>query len=71
MAIYSWRTTKTGLGYAFTVVKIAPRTTANDVGHYADTTTVKAGTAVASRDVAKRAAQKWVRYFRALDRKAA
>ena len=64
----SWNTTKTDAGYAYKVYEIVPRTTPNEIGHYADTVMMRTGVE-RSRAIAKNRAQAWCRYLKAEARK--
>jgi len=60
--IYSWHTTKTETGFAYTIHKLTNRETPDSRGHYCDTTLVHSGSA-SSRAIATRQAKKWKMYF--------
>ena len=62
---YSWTTTKTATGFAFTVTRVQPTREADEAGRYCIDTIMKTGGGFATRARAKSAAVKWCRYLKA------
>lgn len=67
---YSWNTKKTATGFEAVVFKNTSRATANAHGQFCDSEELQRIT-VTSRAIAKRLAQKWVRYYKASNEVAA
>jgi len=67
---FIWRTKKVGNLFMFTVTKSVSRKTPNENGQYCDSEIVKTGT-YKTRAIAKNRGQKWAKYLRLTEQKAA
>lgn len=61
--IFTWRTTKEGTEFRFTVCELVARKTPNEKGQYCDAY-IKATGLKPTRARAKSMAQRWVRYLK-------